>query len=201
MHTVNFLQHFIIGHEFLAYAIIFFGILLEGEFFVISSGILLFIGVLNIYIISVIILFGLLGKTFLGYYIGFLINKKWENTKFIKYLEHRVLDVMPRFNERPFWSIFLSKFILGVNHIVIIFSGFKRIPLKIYLKAEFITTLIWGPGFLAIGYFFGYTALNISHEIWRFLLTVLILVISFIAFDRLIAWLYEIFEEFFNGNE
>ena len=55
MHTVNFLQHFIIGHEFLAYAIIFFGILLEGEFFVISSGILLFIGVLNIYIISVII--------------------------------------------------------------------------------------------------------------------------------------------------
>lgn len=201
MHTVNFLKHLIEGHEVLAYALIFFGIVIEGEFIVICTGILIYLGVLDIYSIFVFIFLGGLGKTFLGYYIGVLVNKKWKDTRFVKYLEHRVSDVMPHFEQKPFWSIFISKFILGVNHVVIIFSGFKRVPLKTYLKAEFITTSIWAPGFLAIGYFFGYTALNISHEIWRFLLIVLVLVVSFIAFDRLIAWLYQVFKEFFNGIE
>ncbi|MCX6752803.1 MAG: hypothetical protein NTW62_00440 [Candidatus Nomurabacteria bacterium] len=201
MHTVNLLKHLVEGHEVLAYAVIFLGIVFEGEFIIISTGILAFVGALNIYSAFIFILCGGIGKTFLGYYIGNVIEKKWKHTKFVKYLERRVSHVMPRFEERSFWSIFISKFILGINNIIIIFSGFKKVPLRIYLKAEFISTLIWAPSFFFLGYFFGFTALNISHEIWRFLLIVLMLVISFIAFDRLIAWLYEVFEEFFNGNE
>ncbi len=201
MHTVNLLQHLIAGHEVLAYALIFLGIVIEGEFVVICTGILAYLGILNISFLFFFVFCGGIGKTFLGYYIGTVVNKRWKHTKFVKYLERRVSYVMPRFKERPFWSIFLSKFILGVNHVVIIFSGFKKIPLNTYLKAEFITTAIWAPGFLALGYFFGYTALNISHEIWRFLLTAGSLVFAFIVFDKLVAWLYELFEELHDTNE
>lgn len=193
MHTVNLFQHLIQGHEVLAYALILIGIVFEGEFIIICTGILAYLGILNVQSAFIFILFGGVGKTFLGYYIGSIISDRWKDTRFVKYLERRVSLIMPRFEERPFWSIFLSKFILGVNHVVIIFSGFKKVPLKTYLKAEFITTLIWAPGFLSLGYFFGYTALNVSREIWRFLLVILILVISFILFDKLIGWLYELF--------
>ncbi len=201
MHTVNLLKHLVEGHEALAYAMIFAGIIFEGEFIIICTGILAYLGALDVYSVFVFILCGGVGKTFLGYYIGTVINKNWKETKFVKYLERRVSYVMPHFEARPFWSIFLSKFILGVNHIVIIFSGFKRIPLKTYLKAEFISTVIWAPLLLSLGYFFGYTALNVSREIWRFSLIVLLLVIGFIIFDKLAGWLFELFETFYDNNK
>ncbi len=194
MHTVNFLKHLVEGYEVWAYALILFGIIFEGEFIIICTGILAYLGVLDVYTAFIFILCGGLGKTFLGYYIGVLVNRKWKDKKFIKYIERRVSFVMPHFDEKPFWSIFISKFILGVNHVVIIFSGFKKISLKIYLKAELITTAIWAPGFFSLGFFFGYTALSISKEIWRFSLVVLLLVIGFIIFDKLVGWIYELFE-------
>ncbi len=109
--------------------------------------------------------------------------------------------MMPHFEEDPSWSIFISKFLM-VNHAVILFAGYKKINFRKYLKAEIISTLIWAPLLLSVGYLFSYTALNISHEIWRFLLTVVLLVIAFVVFDRIIAWFYNIFEGLFNnGNE
>ena len=108
---------------------------------------------------------------------------------------------MPHFREKPFWSIFASKFIMGVNHFVIIFSGYSKVNLKTYLKAELSATFIWAPLLLSLGYFFSYTALHVSKEVWRFSLIVLLLIIGFILFDKLIAWLFELFEEFYDTNE
>ena len=86
----------------------------------------------------------------------------------------------------PFWSIFVSKFIIGTNYIVIIFSGYEKIDYKKYLKAEISSIIIWAPFLLSVGYFFSYTALRISREIWKFSLIVLILFIIFILFDKLV---------------
>jgi len=106
--------------------------------------------------------------------------------------------IMPRFDQKPFWSIFISKFIMGANHVVIIFSGYMKIDYKKYLKAEFFSTIVWAPLLLSLGYFFGYTALNVSREIWRFSLVVLLLIIGYILLDKFIGWLYELFEEFYD---
>ncbi len=201
MHTVTLLKHLVEAHQVLAYALIFLGIIFEGEFIIICTGILAYLGALNIYFAFSFILCGGFGKTFIGYYLGTVIGAKWRETKFLKYLEKKVLLTLPRFNENPFWSIFLSKFILGINNLVILFSGFEKIPMKKYLKAEISSTLIWAPLLLSLGYFFGYTALNVSREIWRFSLIVLLLTIGFIIFDKLVAWFYEVFEEFYDDNK
>ena len=201
MHTVNILQAFVEQHQLVAYLLIFVGIVFEGEFAVILTGILAHLGAFNFWVALPAILLGGLGKTILGYYFGGLIHKRWNNTRFLKYIEKRVATFLPRFKQKPFWSIFLSKFILGANHVVIIFSGFQKINYKKYLKAEIFSTLLWAPGFLLLGYFFSYTALHISHEIWRFSLIVLILVIVFIIFDKTVSWLYELFEEFYDNTE
>ncbi len=116
----------------------------------------------------------------------------------LKYIEKRVLTIMPHFNQKPFWSIFASKFIFGVNNMVVIFSGYESIDYKKYLKAEFSATLVWAPLLLGLGYFFSFMALNVSKEIWRFSLIILILMIMFFLFDKLIGWIYEIFEEFYD---
>jgi len=201
MHTVNLLTNLVQHHQVLVYFLIFVGLVFEGEFILITTGILAHLGALNFWFALIFILVGGICKTFLGYSIGRLIHKKLNGTNFMKYIEKKVFIVMPRFNHKPFWSIFISKFIMGANHVVIIFAGYMKIDYKKYLKAEFSSTAIWAPLLLSVGYFFGYTALHVSKEIWRFSLIVLILIIGFIILDKFIGWLYEIFEEFYDDEE
>jgi membrane-associated protein len=198
MHTVNLLVSLVEHHQVLAYFIIFLGLIFEGEFIVISAGILAHLGALNFWFSLIFILLGGLSKTFLGYALGEFLYKKFNHHKVFKYLQKRVYNILPRFKIKPFWSIFISKFIMWANNIVIIFSGYEKIDYKKFLKAEISATLIWAPLLLSLGYFFSYTALHVSREIWKFSMVVLVLFIIFILFDKFVSWLYELFEEFYD---
>jgi membrane protein DedA with SNARE-associated domain len=201
MHTINLLIRLVEHHQILAYGVIYFGLIFEGEFFVISTGILAHLGALNFWFALFFILLGALSKTLIGYAFGEFLYKKFNHHKVFKYLHRRVYNVLPKFKECPFWSIFISQFIIGTNYIVIIFSGYEKIDYKKYLQAELSSIAIWAPFLLSVGYFFSYTALHISREIWKFSLIVLILFIIFILFDKLVSSIYEMFEEFYDKSE
>jgi len=199
MYTINFLANLVENHQILVYALIFLGIIIEGEFILLCTGVLVHLGALNFYFALPFVFMAGLCKTFLGYSIGSLMQDKWNHTKFFKYIEKRVSNIMPHFKQKPFWSIFISKFIM-INHLVIVFAGYQKINFKKYLKAEFLSTVIWAPGLILLGYFFSYTAISVSHEIWRFLMIVLVLIIAFVLFDKLVSRIYEIFEEFYHDH-
>lgn len=195
MHTVNFLIRLVEHHQILAYSVIYLGLIFEGEFFLISTGILAHLGALNFWPVLILALLGAFSKTFFGYALGEFLFKIFNHHKFFKYIQKRVYGILPRFKTKPFWSIFISKFIIGANNIVIIFSGFEKIDYKKFLKAEILATIIWVPLMLSLGYIFSYTALHVSREVWKFLMVVLVLYIMFVLFDKLISWVYELFEE------
>jgi membrane-associated protein len=201
MQTVNFLARLVEHHQVLVYFLIFLGLIFEGEFVLISSGILIHLGAINPMITITVVFIGSLVKTFYCYYLGSFIHKKWNHTKFLQHIEKKVNYFLPNFKEKPFLSIFVSKFIMWLNFSVIVFSGYSKINFKTYLKAEILSTIIWAPTLLLLGYFFSYTALHVSREIWKFSMIVLILFILFVLFDRLVGWLYELFEEFHNGKQ
>ncbi|MES3031836.1 MAG: VTT domain-containing protein [Patescibacteria group bacterium] len=201
MHTVNLLSSLIEHHQVLAYAVIFLGLIFEGECVVISAGILAHLGALNLWFALLFILCGAVAKTFLGYALGEFLYKKYNHHKFFRYIQKRVYSVLPRFKLKPFWSIFVSKFIMGVNYVVVIFSGYEKVDYRKFLKAEIISTLIWAPLLLSLGYYFSYTALHVSRDIWKFLAVVLVLFIAFILVDKLISWVYELFEEYQYENQ
>jgi membrane protein DedA with SNARE-associated domain len=200
MHTVNLLVHLVENNHILAYLVIYLGSVFEGEFILISAGILSHLGALNLYFAFLFALLGGLTKTFVGYYIGGFLYKKFNHHKFFKYIQKRVYNILPRFKEKPFWSIFISKFIIGANNVVIIFCGYEKIDYKKFLKAEISAIVIWVPTLLFLGYFFSYTALHVSREIWKFSVVVLVLFMIYVIFDKLISWLYELFEEFYDDK-
>lgn len=194
MYTVTALNHFVQNNQLWAYVLIFFLTIIEGEVVGISSGILILLGALNFWVALIALFCGGMVKTFLGYYIGVFLHKHFKHNKFFQYIEKKVFTVMPHFNKRPFWSIFISKFIIGVNHMVIIFSGYQRINFKSYLKAEFFSTILWAPLLLLLGYFFSYTALHVSRQISEFFLIVVLLTVAFFALGKLMSLLYDVFE-------
>ncbi|MCC7160626.1 hypothetical protein IT399_02825 [Candidatus Nomurabacteria bacterium] len=201
MHTVNLLTQLVENHQVLAYALIYLGLIFEGEIFVISTGILAHIGALNFWFALLFIILGGISKTFLGYALGEYLYKKFNKNNVFLYVQRRVYNIFPRFKTKPFWSVFISKFIMGINYLVVIFSGYEKVDYKQFLKAEISSTLIWAPSLLTLGYFFGYTALHISREIWKFTLVIIILFIIFLMFDKFVTWLYELFEEFYNEKK
>lgn len=200
MYTVQFLNRLVENHLVLTYILIFFVTIFEGEIVAIASGILILLGALNFWLALIAVFLGGMIKTVLWYFFGKFLHKKFNDHRFFKYIEKRVLNVMPHFEQKPFWSIFISKFLM-VNHLVILFSGYKNINFRKYLEAEFASTLFWAPGLILLGYFFSFTAIKVSHQLWHFALIVLVLIISFIVLDKLVRWLYDFFEEFYDNGK
>lgn len=200
MHTVQTLSYLIENNQVFAYLVIFLVTILEGELIAISAGILILLGALNFWISLLAILAGGLIKTFLGYYIGTLLNTKFNHNKFFQYVEKKVLSVMPHFEQKPFWSIFMSKFLM-VNHVVIIFAGYKKINFKNYVKAEIFSTAIWAVSLLALGYFFSYTAFHISKKLTEFSLVIILFIIGFFLVEKVVSMLYDVFENILHEHE
>lgn len=196
--SINLIKYFVGDHALIAYAIIFLGIILEGEIVVIFAGIFAGLGSLDLLISFFTILLGGSTRSLLGYIIGAYLEKKHSNKSFLKNLERRIMYVFPHFTDRPFWSIFISRFfILGVGFLTLVFSGYKKIPLRIYAKAEGISLVLWSLLMLGLGYFFSYTALSISRDIRNFIGLIFAFFIIFFIVEKVIMFIIELF----NGRE
>lgn len=194
--SIEAIRHFIEIHAIIIYFIIFLGVVLEGEIAVIFAGIFSFLGSINIFIVFVSIILGGVTKSFLGYTIGLYLNKHHSHRPFISKMERRISHFLPRFKDRPFWSIFMSRFlILGIGWFTVVLSGYKRIALAIYAKAEAYSLALWSIGYLALGYFFGFTALAVSDDVRKFLIVILIFFILFFIIEKIIAFVVELFNE------
>jgi membrane protein DedA with SNARE-associated domain len=193
--SITFLKNFVEAHDVIAYFIVILGVVLEGEIAVILAGIFSHLGSLNPFMAWGSVVVGGIIKSVLGYLIGFYLTKHSEKPMLCS-IERRISYFLPKFEEKPFFSIFISRFfILGIGWFTLIFSGFKRIPLKIYIKAEILSLLVWSVVVLFLGYTFSYTALSVSRDVRNFLAIILICFIIFFIFEKIVAFLAEVIEK------
>lgn len=192
--SISAIRHFVEIHAVIAYFIIFFGVIFEGEIVVVFAGIFSFIGSINLFVAFAAIILGGATKSFLGYTIGYYLNKHHSHKPVISKIERRISYFLPRFKDKPFWSIFVSRFfLLGIGWFTLVFSGYKNIAIKLYIKAEAASLALWSIGFLALGHFFGYTALSISRDVRKVLVLILIFFILFFILEKIIAFIVELF--------
>jgi membrane protein DedA with SNARE-associated domain len=182
------------GHLALAYALILIGIIVEGELMLIVLGILAHTKLIPASVALTIAATGATIKTFLGYQIGACIKKYIPKNKLFDFIEKRVLLTFPHFTEKPFWSLFFSKFVYGLNHFTIIFAGYTGSKWKTYLTAEFVSSVAWIVIMFSIGYFFSYTAFGLSTDIRKVALYILIGIIGFLLISRLVNLIIEFIE-------
>jgi len=195
MLTLDSISHFISLHSNLAYILIGLGMLVEGEVIVITSGIFVHLGSLNLLVTFIAVVFGCCLKATMGYSFGSYLRRNHSHLSIVRRIENRVNYFLPNFSERPFWAIFLSGFlILSMNLFTHIYSGYKKIKLSIFIKAIFSSILVWTSIMLFLGYFFSYTALAVSHDIRRFLLVILVCFIFFFILEKAVAFFIELFE-------
>lgn len=186
---------FVVFHPLLAYGALFVAIFWEGEFALIMAGILVHLKIFSFWPTIIIAILAASLKTVAGFYLGRYLGRKFPKSKILKYFERRVFYYLPRFKERPFWSIFISKFIYGVNNATLIFSGYVGVKFKTFCIAEAISSVIWLGGMFVLGNFFSQTALSISHNVRYFMLLILLFIIGFTLLQKTVSLIIEIFEE------
>jgi membrane protein DedA with SNARE-associated domain len=202
--SITAIRQFIEIHAIIVYFVILLGVIIEGEIVVIFAGIFSHLGSINILFAFMAVFLGGAMKSFLGYYIGFILQKHHSHRPFINRVERRISYFLPKFKEKPFWSIFISRFfILGIGWFTVLYSGYKKISLKIYIKAEALSLVLWSIGILFLGYSFSYTALSISRDVRKFIGIILIFFILFFILEKIIAFVVELFsgEEYSNIEE
>ncbi len=186
----NFAQH----HQLAGYFIVFLGVLIEGEFTLIITGILAHIGAFSFAEAYLVAIAGGLSKTLVGYRLGRFLRRKYANSRFFRFVVRKVRTLLPKFNEKPFWSVFVSKFIFGLNNLVLIYSGFTKVRRTTYFKAEVVSSAVWAFLALGLGYVFSIAALRISHDIRKFMLLFLAFLVAFVILQRIIQFVIELYE-------
>jgi len=200
MDNIDALLNFVIFYQNFAYIILFLGMIFEGEIVLLFAGILLHLGAINLIPTIILASAGLVSKSFIAYNLGSFIQRKFPNSRFLKYINKKIDYFLPDFQEKPFWSIFISKFLVGLNNFALIFSGYLKLKFRTYIKAEIFSNILWLSLILSLGYFFSYTAISITKEIKKFTILVIIFIFGFIILEKIVALVYEIFEEFFHKH-
>lgn len=191
--TLSHIRHFVEMHADIAYPLITLGVIIEGEIVVIIAGIFANLGSLNIFIAFIATMVGGGAKSILGYSLGYYLQKHHSGKPLINQAERRVNYFLPRFSEKPFWSIFVSRFlILGLHWFSLLFSGYKKIKLRVFAEAELASLLLWSVLVLALGYFFSLTALSISRDIRKFIGIIFLFFIAFFILEKIVAFIIEI---------
>lgn len=195
MLSIAYIKHFAASHADIAYLLIALGVIIEGEIVVIIAGIFAHLGSLNIYFAILATLVGGGIKSVLGYGLGYYLQKNHSEKKIVIETENRVNYFLPNYLNKPFLSLFLSRFlILGIYWFALIYAGYKKIKLKTFIRAEISSLISWTFVMLSLGYFFSYTALSISRDVRKFLGIILIFFIMFFIIEKIIAFVIELFE-------
>ena len=186
---------FFTSHILISYCVLFFFVFLEGEIALIIGGIFVHLGILSMPVTIVLAIVAAVLKMFAGYHFGAYLGRRYPDSKFLKYIERKVYYYLPRFKEKPFWSIFLSNVLYGVNNATLLFSGYAKARFKTYIQAESLSSLIWLGGMFGLGLFFSSEALQISHSFRNFSLLVLLFIVGFTLVQKLISAVIEVVEE------
>ncbi len=194
-HFFNPFSTFLIEHANIAYVLLFLAILWEGEFALITAGVFVHLGVLDFWPTILIAILAATAKTILGYHLGRYLGKTFPKSHILKYFARKVFYYLPHFKKRPFWSIFLSKFIYGVNNAAIVFAGYAKSNFKMYCIAEAVSSVIWLGGMFVLGNYFSQTALELSGNFKFFSFIILLFIVGFIILLRTLKLIIEIVEE------
>lgn len=195
MFSIKHIADLALLHSDILHILIIIGVIIEGEIAVIVAGIFAHLGSINIFFALALVIFAGTIKSVLGYSLGFYLQKNRKELPTICRIERRVNKFFPRFSERPFWSIFLSRFLIfGIYWFALIYAGFTKTKLKTFIKAEISSLFTWALVMLSLGYFFSYTAISISRDVRNFLGLILIFFIGFFILEKVLGLIVKLFE-------
>lgn len=193
--TIEHILPFVEAHRYSGYFLLFLAMVLEGEVFLIIAGMLVHLGAFDVGDVFVVALVGVMAGNALWYFLGITLSEKNFMKPVIARAQKAVIYFLPNFSEKPFKSIFFSKFIYGANRATILMAGVLKVRFLLFLKAETLASLIWVTLYTSLGYFVGYAAVHLTHRAMYFALLALGFVVVFLLLREILVRFYERYKQ------
>lgn len=177
--------HFLLAWRPLAYVFVFLGMIFEGDIALFTTAFLTHQGYFELSNIIPIVLIANFAGDIFWYNIGKKLNEhsffaRWTN-RIAKPFDHHLV-------ERPFRTIFISKFTYGFNHAILVRAGSLKVNLDDLLKSDVLATLLWMVIVGGLGYFSSVSLSLAKHYLHSIQLAFLFGVLIFLGITSLITW-------------
>ena len=184
MHSQIFL--FLEAHTTLAYVIIFIAMIFEGDIFLFTAAFLTRQGFFDPLTMFIAVITGALTGDLFWYWLGLRLNEK--PSAFTRWAKRVALPFDDHLINRTWHTLFLSKFIYGVHHAILIRAGMLKIKFSRYMEIDFLSTLVWAAVIGGLGFISSASFGFIGHSI-RFIEGILLaIVLGFLIISYLISY-------------
>lgn len=155
--------HYLISTRPLGYFLVFIGMIFEGDIILFTSFFLTHQGFFDLGDMIITIIAG----AFLGDMSWFWIGAKLKNTSSIisRWTEKLTKPLEKHLEDRPMHTIFISKFVYGIHHAVLIRAGMVKMSVKEFLKIDLPAVFLWVLVIGGFGFFSSASLAAIRHYI------------------------------------
>ncbi len=126
----------------IGYALISFGMMLEGDIVLFAGALLMHQGFFDVGDMVVVVLGGVLIGDVLWYYLGFRLIGRAPSF-LVRWIERIAYPFDAHIRERPFRTIFISKFAYGMHHALLARAGMIRLPFRKFFRDDALASAVW----------------------------------------------------------
>lgn len=138
----------------LGYFIIFLGMIFEGDLMLFTVYMLAFSGIMSLSMVTLTVFTGVFCGDIFWYWLG---TKIYASTNNVGKIGSWIMSVVKPFDnhlhKRPFKTIFLSKFVYGIHHAILVRAGSLDISLKSFIKTDILSNALWIATIAGLAYF------------------------------------------------
>ncbi|MBX4198415.1 DedA family protein [Candidatus Parcubacteria bacterium] len=180
----------------LVYALIFLGMIFEGEVILLTAIFLVAQGLLALFPVLITVAIGLMIGDTMWYFVGSHLLARIRILNFI--IRKLTSPVRTQIERRPAFIIFTSKFASGIHHAILMQAGFMKMDFKKYMKIVSIGNISWIIVMGSLGYFFSASFQVLKHIVRYGEIALLIGVLAFFLIRHIVTRFLELQKD--NGN-
>ena len=172
--------------SYVGYGVVFLLMIVEGDIALFTFSFLASQGSFQVGYLTMSVFFGALLGDVVWYSLGRYILEAPMLQWLKAIVERMARPINQHLQERPFHTLFLTKFTYGIHHAILARAGMMKNPLRTLLKTDIPAVFCWMMAIGSLGYFSGASFGSLKHYLKLGEVIFLSCVILFIVLERVL---------------
>lgn len=135
--------HYLTISKTLGYTLVFMGMMIEGDALLFTAAFLTHQQNFDLGDMLLIVLSGTFIGDLVWYYLGLKLNNSQRFTFLRAWMDKISKPFDYQLHQRPFKTIFISKFLYGLHHAILMRAGNLKLPIKKFMQIDAAAVVFW----------------------------------------------------------
>jgi membrane-associated protein len=166
-HLPSVLVYLVVAALVFAEDALFVGFVLPGETAAVLGGVIASQGRVQLWLMMVLVLAAAIVGDTVGYEIGRHVGPRILRLRILDNRRRRLDDAQEFLRRRGGWAVFLGRFVAFFRAVMPALAGTSRMPYRRFLAFNAAGGLVWGTGFVLLGYVTGNSYKAVEKTVGR----------------------------------